>query len=188
MVDKRLAEDSPEVFGNFSYENAKYIIPRFVSNAEESVSIFAGSIPGDFYGKSLGPEGIPFYEAIEKAVQNIVAKRQQMKNVAESSIRIITIDDKKNPDLVQFAEATNKKYGVSVIKIIQAEYQGKEKLKHYLVVDHKRYRLEEAHESFRNGPPEILKAEVCCNNPDKATLMENSFNRIWSVLSDKKNK
>ena len=44
-VDKRLEEDSPEVFGNFSYENAKYIIPRFIESASESVTIFAGSIP-----------------------------------------------------------------------------------------------------------------------------------------------
>ena len=187
-VDQRLAEDSTEVFGNFSYENAQYIISRFVETAAESVTIFAGSIPGDFYGKSLGPDGIPFYKAIEKASQNIVTKKKQRNASAESSIRIITIDGKRDTDLVRFAETTNMKYGVPVIKIFQTRYTGQAKLKHYLVVDHKRYRLEEYHESFGDKTPAILKAEVCCNNPNKSAIMENSFDQLWSMLSSQNNK
>lgn len=180
MVDKRLAEDSPEVFGNFSYENAQYIISRFVETANESVTIFAGSIPDDFYGRTCGPDGIPFYTAIEMASKNIVEKK---KEAAEAAIRIITIDGNNNQELVQFAQRTNTVHRIPVIKIIQAKYQGRERLKHYLVVDHKRYRLEEYHAPFqKNNPPNILKAEVCCNNPVKSLIMENSFNRIWDML------
>ena len=181
-VDQRLAEDSPEVFGNFSYENAQYIISRFVETAAESVTIFAGSIPADFYRTTRGSDGCAFFSAIGTAAQNIVEKGQK---TAADAIRIITIDGNENQELVQFAKKTNESLGTPVIHIIQARYQGKEKLKHYLVVDHKRYRLEEYHEPFRDGPPSILKAEVCCNNPVKSIIMESSFNRIWTALSSR---
>ena len=180
QVDKRLEEDSPEVFGNFSYKNAQYIIPRFIESANESVTIFAGSIPEGFYTSSKEPNDSPLFGAIGKAAANIAEKKPQG---ADSSIRIITIDGVQNPKFVEFAKKTNEEHKCPIIKIIEAKYKGNQKLNHYLVVDHKRYRLEEYHTPFGNKPPDILKAEVCCNDPEKAEIMERSFNRIWSVLN-----
>ncbi len=184
QVDKRLAEDSPEVFGNFSYENAKYIIPRFIESANESVTIFAGSIPDEFYTPTKALDCSPLFGAIEKAAANIVKNNPTR---SEPSIRIITIDGVQNPTFVRFAQKTNEDHKQPVVKIFQAKYKGNKKVKHYLVVDHKRYRLEEYHAPFGNKPPEILKAEVCCNDPVKSAIMENSFNQIWSMLCSRKN-
>ena len=181
-VDQRLAEDSTEVFGNYSYENAKYIIPRFIESANESVSIFAGSIPDEFYTPTKEPGSSLLFGAIGKAAANIAANNPQR---AASSIRIITIDGVQNPEFVQFARKTNDEYGCPIIKIIEAKYKGNKKLNHYLVVDHKRYRLEDTHAPFGNVPPDILKAEVCCNNPVKSAIMENTFNQVWTMLSSK---
>lgn len=181
-VDQRLAEDSTEVFGNFSYENAQYIIPRFIESANESVTIFAGSIPEGFYTASQEPNDTPLFSAIGKAAANIAEKNPQG---AASSIRIITIDGVQNPKFVTFAKKTNEDHKCPIVKIIEAKYKGNKKLKHYLVVDHKRYRLEEYHTPFGNKPPDILKAEVCCNDPVKAAIMENSFNQVWTMLSSK---
>ena len=182
-VDQRLAEDSPEVFGNFSYENAKYIIPRFIESANESVTIFAGSIPDEFYTPTKALDCSPLFGAIGKAASNIAANNPQK---AASSIRIITIDGVQNPEFVQFARKTNTEHGRPIIKIIEAKYKGNKKLNHYLVVDHKRYRLEDSHAPFGDKPPEILKAEVCCNDPVKSAIMENSFDQIWSMLNPEK--
>ena len=100
--------------------------------------------------------------------------------------RIITIDGVQNPKFVEFAKKTNEDHRCPIVKIIEAKYKGNKKLKHYLVVDHKRYRLEEYHTPFGNKPPDILKAEVCCNDPVKSSIMENSFDRTWRMLSTKK--
>ncbi len=184
-VDQRLAEDSTEVFGNYSYENAKYIIPRFIESANESVTIFAGSIPDEFYTPTKEPDRSLLFGAIGKAAANIAANNPQK---AASSIRIITIDGVQNPEFVQFARKTNTEHGCPIIKIIEAKYKGNKQLKHYLVVDHKRYRLEDSHAPFGNRPPDILKAEVCCNDPDKSAIMENSFNQVWTMLSSSNEK
>ena len=183
-VDQRLAEDSTEVFGNFSYDNAQYIISRFIESANESVTIFAGSIPDEFYKPTKETGGSQLFGAIGKAAENIATNNPLR---AASSIRIITIDGVQNPEFVQFARKTNDEHGRPIIKIIEAKYKGNKQLKHYLVVDHKRYRLEDSHAPFGNKPPDILKAEVCCNDPVKSAIMENSFNQIWSMLCSRKN-
>ena len=176
QVEDRLMTDSTEVFGNFSPENANYIIPRFIESAKESVSVFIDRIPGDA-GR--------FCEAIRTAAANIV---QHNPKKAVDAVRIITVDGKKHPELVQAAEETNTQLRCKVVGIVETRYNKDKPLNTYVVVDLKRYRLEDSHKPFVGDPPEILKAEVSCNNSNKAFILESSFNRLWTALRTKGNK
>lgn len=170
QVEDRLMTDSTEVFGNFSSENANYIILKLIESAHESVSVFIDRIPGD---------ASRFYEAIRTAAANIVRHNPQG---AVESIRIITVDGKKHPELIQTAEETNTRLRCKVVGVIETRYNKDKPLNTYVVVDLKRYRLEDSHKPFKGEPPDILKSEVSCNNSTKAVIMESSFNRLWNVL------
>ena len=170
QVEGRLMTDSTEVFGNFSPENANYIIPRFIESAKELVSVFIDRIPGD---------ATMFYEAVKAAAANIMRHNPQR---AVESIRIITVDGKKHPALIQTAEEANAQLRCKVVRVVETRYNKDKPLNTYVVVDHKRYRLEDSHKPFKGEPPDILKSEVSCNNPTKAVIMESSFNRLWNAL------
>lgn len=173
QVEDRLLKDSAEVFGNFSSENAKYIIPRFIESATESVSVFIQYVPGDT---------AKFLEAVKTAGANIVRHNPQK---AVETIRIIIVDGKHHPELIEAANELNSQLPCKVISVIESKYNKNTPFNTYVVVDHKRYRLEDSHKPFKGEPPDILKSEVSCNNPTKAVIMESSFNRLWNALKDK---
>lgn len=173
QFENRLMGESPEVFGNFLLENANYIIPRFIESAKESVSVFIDRIPGD---------ARQFYESIRTAAANIMQNSPQK---AVESIRVIIVDGKHHPELIVAANELNSQLSCKVISIIESRYNKDKPLNTYVVVDHRRYRLEESHKPFKGEPPDILKAEVSCNNPTKAVIMESSFNRLWDALKGK---
>lgn len=170
QFENRLMAESTEVFGNFSSENANYIILRLIESAKESVSVFIDRIPDD---------ANRFYEAIRVAAANIVRHNPQG---AVESIRIITVDGKPHLELAAVANELNSHLPCKVISVIESKYNKDKPLNTYVVVDHKRYRLEDSHKPFKGELPDILKAEVSCNNPTKAVIMESSFNRLWNAL------
>lgn len=192
MVDERLATDSPEVFRNFTQENAKHIVPAFIRSARQSITILGGSMPDEFYsdstcdtsGREISRDGsktspnvfVSLFEAAERLAETL-------RDDGKIPIRIITLNSKDNEKIDAFVERTNHSVGKQVIKIIHARYTGHRGINHYLVVDHKRYRLEEPHQPFGDNPPDILKAEVCCNGPIKAQKLEASFDSIWCKLN-----
>lgn len=177
-VDKRLRERSPEVFGNFTRENAQYIIPTFIQGAKKSVEILSGSIPDGFYSDAPIEGCVSIFDALRTAADGIVANNP---NYATPSIRILTLDGVKHEGVETVAKEINEKHR-GIIEVIQAKYIGNQKMKHFLVVDGERYRLEEFHEPFAE-PPTVLKAEVCCNGPEKAGKMESLFNSLWSSVA-----
>lgn len=175
IFEQRLGVDSPEVFGNFSIENADYIILRFVESAKESISLFTDRIPG---------EDGQLEEAVRVAAENIVKNNPKG---ATEAIRIITVDGEKHPGLVKSARETNAKLHRRVVSVIEAKHHGKKTINPYVVVDLRRYRLEDSHKPFKGTPPGIVKAEVCCNSSDKVVVLESSFNRLWTSLKEKHN-
>jgi hypothetical protein len=98
------------------------------------------------------------------------------------------VDGKTPLELLAVANELNSHLPCKVISVIESRYCKDKPLNTYVVVDHKRYRLEESHKPFKGEPPSILKAEVSCNNPTKAVIMESSFNRLWMALRTKGNK
>ena len=175
-VDKRLRDRSPEVFGNFTRENAQYIIPTFIQGAKKSVEILSGSIPDGFYSDTPGEGRMSIFEALQKAADGIATNP----DYARPSIRILTLDGVRHDGVENIAKSINEKHN-GIIEVIQARYTGNLQMKHFLVVDEERYRLEEYHEPFTE-PPAILKAEVCCNGPEKAGRMVRLFNALWGAV------
>lgn len=175
IFEQRLGVDSPEVFGNFSVRNADYIILRFVESAKESVSLFTDRIPG---------EDVRLEEAVRVAAENIVKNNPKK---ATEAIRIITVDGEKHPGLVKSARETNAQLHRRVVSVIETKYHGKKTINPHVVVDLRRYRLENSHRPFNGAPPEIVKAEVCCNGSGKALILESWFNRLWNSLKEKSN-
>lgn len=175
IFEQRLGVDSPEVFGNFSVRNADYIILRLVESAKESVSLFTDRIPG---------EDGRLEEAVRVAAENIVKNNPKG---ATGAIRIITVDGEKHPGLVKSARETNAQLHRRVVSVIEAKHHGRKTINPYVVVDLRRYRLEDSHKPFKGEPPDILKSEVSCNNSTKAVVLESSFNRLWTSLKEKRN-
>ena len=192
LVDRRLATESPEVFGNFSLENSKHIVSAFIRSAKQSVTILAGSMREEFYSASesdaaeCGKTGCESatskraFASLFHAAQSLAATK---KTQGEFPIRIIMLEDRGTEKIDAFVEDTNRELGNDVIKIFHARYR-LQRTNHYLVVDHRRYRLEGLHESFDENVPPIWKAEVCCNGPRKAKKIEASFDAIWKKLTD----
>lgn len=177
-VDKRIRDHSPETFGNFTRENAKYIIPTFIKSARQSVEILSGSIPDGFYSDAAEEGHTSIFDALRLAADGIADANPAY---PRPSIRILTLDGEKRDGVERVAAEINKKHA-GIIKVIQARYTGGMKMKHFLVVDREKYRLEEYHEPF-SEPPEVLKAEVCCNGPEKAGQMVRLFNALWEKVA-----
>lgn len=174
VFENRLNSDSTEVFGNFSLENSRYIVPRLIASAKESVVMLINRI--DDYPI------LQFFDSVHAAADNIVAN---LPNNAKSAIRIITTGGRAQGELQMLAEEVNYKHKLGVVSYIETQYNGRKPLQQYVVVDHKRYRLEEARKTSKMNPEsDVLKSEVCCNGPVKAGLIECSFNRLWNKLLD----
>ena len=172
MVDQYIKDDSPVVFGNFTASHASHIITRFLESAQISVAVLSGSFADAFY------DGL----AIEFLLQQ-TAGRLSSNN---GHIRIITTSGSYLTHLVELCDRINAAFPARkdnpVIQYIPALYSGKNPLKHFMVVDAKRYRLEEPHPSNGDQIPDYVKAEVCCNGRKKASELLESFETIWRVL------
>ena len=49
LLERKMAEDSPDIFSNYTKAHAECIIKTFLSGAKTSVVIFSGGFEGDFY-------------------------------------------------------------------------------------------------------------------------------------------
>ena len=171
MVDQYIKDDSPVVFGNFTASHASHIITRFLESAQISVAVLSGSFADAFY------DGLAIEFLLEQTARRISNNNGQ--------IRIITASGSSCDRLTLLCNKINaslQRTGNPVIQYVPAKYSGTNPLKHFMVVDAKRYRLEEPHSSNGNQIPDYVKAEVCCNGRKKASELLESFDAIWRVL------
>ena len=169
MVDEKLSTNSSEIFGNFSPEHAGYIIAQFISKAQRSIEILSGSFADTFY------EGIDIEPLLKQAADRLQSNNGQ--------IRIITINGERCNKLEAIANRINGE-NRQVIAYIPAQCNDPDKVNHFMVVDDRLYRLEELHEVKPEGQtPECVKAEVCCNGPQKAAALRNRFDTVWNQIS-----
>ncbi len=169
MVRSFLKSDSNEKFGNFNSQHAKFIIKEFIKESKDSIEILSGNCLDAFYSEN------EIYDLLK-------TKACEIKK--EGAVKILTLDGGANQNLRTLEAEIEEEHGVKVLKYISAKYSGKEKIKHFLVCDSKRYRLEEKHEPFkRDTLPKVTKAEVCCNDGKKSKELESFFDHAWSLLS-----
>ena len=170
MLDRYLAEDSTEIFGNFSAGHAAEIITKFLNAAEYSVEFLSGNFAESFYDNIV----------IKDLLKQTAIKLKK----TSGKIRIITTDG-VSKTLRKIIEELKKEFCIDNIEYRACIYSGNEKLKHFMVVDSKRYRLEEAHDNFADSPT-CVKAEVCCNGRVKAGELLSFFDMAWYALRPKK--
>lgn len=170
MVKDLIKTNSPLVFENVSTEHAKFIIRSFVNSAKQSIELLSGSFCNQFY------TGMDFYNYIEKAAQRINSSQK---------IRIITMKDADYQNITKKFKVINENIGCDVISYIPCKHVGKELIKHFMVVDDKRYREEEPHQGFGEEIPEKVKASVCCNGVKKARELISGFNALWDMLNQR---
>lgn len=172
MVDQYIKDDSPVVFGNFTASHASHIITRFLESAQISVAVLSGSFADAFY------DGLAIEFLLEQT-----ARRLSNNN---GLIRIITASGTRCNRLTELCNKINnalQRDKEPIIQYIPARYSGKHPLKHFMVVDAKRYRLEEPHPCNGSQIPKYVKAEVCCNGRKKASELLESFDTIWDVIT-----
>ena len=170
MLDRYLAEDSSAVFRNFSPAHAREIITKFLERAEYSVEILSGSFCDEFYN------ALAMRYLLRQAALKISRNRGR--------IRIVTTSRGGNAALRGMIAEINGELRSPVIQYIPAVYHGDTPLNHFMVVDAKRYRLEEPHDDT-GKMPECVKAEVCCNGREKSAELLEFFNMVWERLTPK---
>ena len=157
-----LYSDSPAIFANYSKAHARCIVNTFLGAAKKSVVILSGDFGSDFYGDETTKT------AIKAAVRNGVSVRIVSLNTARDSIdqlaALKTESDSIKKDSLEFR-----------LGAVRPDA----KVQHYMVVDSKRYRLEELHEM---PAPDTVHAEVCCNGPAKSSVLCQAFEAVWSRL------
>lgn len=157
-----LYSDSPAIFANYSKAHARCIVNTFLAAAKNSVVILSGDFGSDFYCDETTKA------AIKAAVRNGVSVRIVSLNTDQKSVEQLAA-------LKNEANSTEKKgfdFRLGVVR------QGA-KVQHYMVVDSKRYRLEESHDM---PAPDAVHAEVCCNGPAKSAFLGQAFEAVWSRL------
>jgi len=195
QVDERIRTNSPEVFGNYSRRNARYIFSAFLKSATQSVSLLTGGMPTWFYSSKDEPQGEQVFDELKNAAKRLYEGRRAD---AAGAIRILAIHHanpdgsnppQRNADLDRLAEeiARDITAGVPVFQVRQAKYAANPAdIRHRLVVDHFRFRLEAPHQEFDPKRPEdAVIAEVCCNNPEKSRSLEATFDRMWDLVAPK---
>lgn len=152
LLERKMAEDSPDIFSNYTKAHAECIIKTFLSGAKTSVVIFSGGFEGDFYN------GDDMVQRFKDAAQRHV------------SIRLITLG---GAGCLDSLDGVHLRRG----KVVEG---AEGKIFHFMVVDGKRYRLEEVHGALR--PLDPVHAEVCCNGVDKAKRLTSIFDTVWNKL------
>lgn len=161
-LSRLMLEDSSAIFANYSRAHARCIIRTFFESARNSVSVLAGDFGNDFYQL---PD---IRNALRRAVANGAQVRVISLGTSECSMNAVTaIRDELNN---MRAGAVEVRFGV-----VRPGAQ----VKHYMVIDDKRYRLEDVHSDSVDAP---VHAEVCCNGPGKAAALNVSFNNVWNRL------
>lgn len=127
-LDELIAEDSPAIFANYSRAHAHCIIRAFLTDAQKSVDILAGDFGNDFYRDPS------IRSAVLKAASN------------GAHIRIISLctSEESKEYVRNLAEESNRRGGEFLY--VFARVRPGTQVKHYMIVDRKRYRLEDYHD------------------------------------------
>lgn len=161
-LSKLMLEDSPAIFANYSRAHARCIIRTFFESARNSVSVLAGDFGNDFYQL---PD---IRDALRRAVAN------------GAQVRVISLGTGKcSMDAVAAIVRDLNAMRAGAIEVRFGVVRSGAQVKHYMVIDDKRYRLEDVHSDCANEP---VHAEVCCNGPGKAAALNVSFNNVWNRL------
>lgn len=152
LLEQKMAENSTDIFSNYTKAHAECIIKSFLADAKEKVDILSGGLDGAFY------DGEDMVQRFKDAANRGVAIRLislggvgQVGDIPQIQLRRgRVIDDSKG------------------------------KVFHFMVADGRRYRLEEAHGVLQ--PLDPVHAEVCCNGVDKANRLTSIFNTVWDKL------
>ena len=172
MVARYIRDNDPTVFHNETIANAKDITIQFLNAAQNSVEIMTGAMAEVFYND----------ERIKEAFVNAARRLPQ------NAIRIFTVNSpgdevlRIQKSIEEINESAGKARGNASIVYRPARYDGNpETLRHFMLVDDKRYRWEFPHERFI-GKLKDVSATVCCF--DRVTVKERKdfFNSVWKVI------
>lgn len=161
-LSRLMQEDSPAIFANYSRAHARCIIRTFFESAKNSVSVLAGDFGNAFYQQ---PD---IRDALRRAVAN------------GAHVRVISLctDESSMNAVVQLRDELNQLRSGAVEVRFGVVRPGAQ-VKHYMVIDDTRYRLEDVHSDDPDSP---VHAEVCCNGPGKARALSFSFDNVWRRL------
>ena len=168
-LTKLMLEDSPAIFANYSRAHARCIIRTFFESASHSISVLAGDFGNEFYRLN------DIRQALVKAVRNGACVRV-VSLCADLESKGVVIQLKKDLDALPSTDGSTK----GTFEVRFATVKPGAQVKHYMVIDDKRYRLEDVHTDSEDSP---VHAEVCCNGPSKASALNLSFNTVWDRLS-----
>lgn len=167
-LDALLAEDSTAIFANYSRAHACCIVRTFLNGAQKSVDILAGDFGNAFYRQ----------DAIRDAVLKAVA------NGARVRVISLGVDEDSRAYVRRLAETAksiaDEKGNNGALLFKFARVRPGAQVKHYLVVDDKRYRLEDYHAD----DSDTVHAEVCCNGIEKASVLKRTFGATWDRISN----
>ena len=153
-----LKHDSKTMFKTYTKEQSIFIIELFFKYAISDIIILSGIFPEYLYMNN------------ETGLLKEVINRFKF---ISGKIRIITLNN-INKNLEDLAKSTN---GILEYRKAYIENE-KIEIPHFMVVDGKRYRLEDIHEMN----PQNLVSQICCNDIIIAKQLTEYFNSLWEKL------
>ncbi|MBO5704136.1 MAG: hypothetical protein J6R91_06190 [Bacteroidaceae bacterium] len=168
-LTKLMLENSSAIFANYSRAHARCITRTFFENATSSISVLSGDFGNHFYRLC------DIKQAVLKAIASGVKIRVISLCTEKNSLAAI---DSLQEEIKSLKESDQSVKGGLEVKF--ATVKTGAQVKHYMVVDDKRYRLEDIHTDNMGSP---VHAEVCCNGPSKASALNLAFNSVWNRLS-----
>lgn len=162
-----LYSDSEAVFANYSQNHARCIFRTFIDAALDSIIFLSGD-----FGQGVFQE-----ESIKNALVAAVKRGVKIRVISLSGNEVSL----KNLKLLEGSvnSIPNEKNCGGYFRYRIGTVRGGARVQHFMVVDGKRYRLEEYHEA---PVPDNIHAEVCCNNKMSANAMSAMFNIVWGRL------
>lgn len=161
-----LYSDSDAIFSNYSQAHAQIIIRAFLDAADNTIIFLSGDFGSGIY--KTGEVHDSVINAVKRGVNVRVISLGQ-NDGSEECLR--NLQASLNP------ECDNSIRGRFDYRM--GAVRPGSQVQHFMVVDGKRYRLEEEHVM---PVPDSVHAEVCCNGKAKAAMLSNVFNTVWNKL------
>ena len=154
-----LKHDSNTMFKTYTKEQSIFIIELFFKYSISDIIILSGIFPEYLYMNNDA-----------SLLKDVISRFR----LISGKIRVITLNGNNN-NLENLAKSTDGilEYRKAYIENINI------KIPHFMVVDGKRYRLEDIHEMN----PENLVSQICCNDIMTAKQLTDYFNSLWQKLN-----
>jgi len=164
IVEEAVQKDENFDIPNSTVAHAIFLSQKLISETHSNIKILTGELYNAYCNK------------IKDSLQKLAEDFKRFNKRDRIKIIVWEKDAKENSEFNDFVN----KYK-DVIKVRKANKPGSNKISHFLVSDLKRYRTEAPHTKEELYQQKV-NGKANFNNPDKAKILNNAFDKIWAII------